>query len=69
MIFEFKHEIEVEIDEIIANYNITKNWNRVDIYDAVNDYISELDDCEYYPLLSKLNTITDEVIKFLKNKS
>ena len=68
MIIEVVAYIDVNIEDIIATYNIKKSWSKIKIKDVVNDYISGFDDCDYYPLLGKVDDIVEEVKKYLKKR-
>lgn len=43
-------EIEIDIDQIIEEYDLgfelNSNWNTIML--SVNDYVAGFDDCEYY---------------------
>lgn len=66
MTFEITTYVEVNINEIINNYKINNGWSIAKIRNAVLDYISGFDDCEYYLLYDNINEIVDEVKKEVK---
>ena len=50
MEIEVKRTIYIDLDEIIEENHLTKETSYERIRAGVNDYVSGLDDCDYYAL-------------------
>ena len=69
MELEVKRTIYVDLDEIIEEGKLAKDSSRELIRSHVMDYVSGLDDADYYALnYDHITTVVDEVEKKLKNE-
>lgn len=69
MEIEVKRTIYIDLDEIIEENHLTKETPRELIRAGVKDYVSGLDDCDYYALdADHITAITDEVEKTLRDE-
>jgi len=67
MEIEVKRTIYIDLDEIIEENHLTKETSYERIRAGVNDYVSGLDDCDYYALdYDNITAITEEVEKKLR---
>lgn len=67
MEIEVKRTIYIDLDEIIEEHHLTKDTSYERIRASVDDYVSGLDDCDYYALNSdNITAITEEVEKKLQ---
>ena len=67
MEIEVKRTIYIDLDEIIEENHLTKDTPSQLILEGVCDYISGLDDCDYYDLNNDhITAITEEVEKKLR---
>ena len=67
MEIEVKRTIYIDLDEIIEENHLTKETSYERIRAGVNDYVSGLDDCDYYALdYDHITAITEEVEKKLR---
>ena len=69
MELEVKRTIYIDLDDIIEEGKLAKDSSRELIRSRVMDYVSQLDDCDYYALdYDHITTIVDEAEKRLKNE-
>lgn len=48
MILKITKEIEIEEEDIIKEFNLTKQNDYLTVLSCVEDYTTGLDDCDYY---------------------
>ena len=66
MIFTITRQIEIDEDEIIEDYGLTNESRRVDIEEAVNDYVCGLDDVDFYIIGNEEEKqIIDKIVEIL----
>ena len=48
MTLTITRKIDIDTNDIIKKYNLTSNSTREEVYDAIQEYTEEFDDCDYY---------------------